>query len=53
MGPALYALGGQQVLSDRICVLLRVYKLRASLSDHMSNQGYTDSQDDVSTNCYN
>jgi hypothetical protein len=52
-GPALYAPGGQQGLSDRICVLLRVYKLCASLSDHMSDQGRADSQDDVSSNCYN
>jgi hypothetical protein len=43
MGPAPYALSGQQVLSDRIYVLLRVYKLCASLSDHMSDQGHTDS----------
>jgi hypothetical protein len=52
MGPTLYALGGQQGLSDWICVLLRVYKLRASLLDHMSDQGHADSQDDVSFNCY-
>jgi hypothetical protein len=53
MGLALYALDGQQVLSDQIYVLLRVYKLRASLSDHMSDQGHMDSQDDVSANRYN
>jgi hypothetical protein len=52
-GSALYAPGGQQVLSDRICVLLRVYKLRASLSDHMTDQGHMDSQEDMSANCYN
>jgi hypothetical protein len=52
-GPALYTPGHAQVLSDRICVLLRVYKLCASFSDHMTDQGRTDSQDDMSTNCYN
>jgi hypothetical protein len=36
MGPALYALGGRRALPGLTCVLLRVNRLRASLSDHRS-----------------
>jgi hypothetical protein len=36
MGPALYAPGGRRALPGLTCVLLRVNRLRASLSDHRS-----------------
>jgi hypothetical protein len=37
--PALYTLGRSQVLSGRVYVLFRVYKLCASFLDHISDQG--------------